>query len=297
MIKFLKGFFTTLLILIILGIGFVGYFIFINKDQDSSKILEGLKGQNGSYSFLLLGVDSLDQKHAESTRSDVIMIGNLNFDQGKIHLISIPRDTRTIIAGRKRKEKINHSFAYGGSELTLKTVNNLLGTDIKNYITVDYSFIKGVVNSVGGVKVDIPIDMDYDDEWDKPPLHIHFKQGLQKLNGNDAIKFLRFRHGYKENDLDRVKAQRNFVKALANKIKSPRGVLGIPAIINTYKKHADTNMEFSEVVKLGLAARKLDLSDISSDTIEGSPKYIGKISYFLMNEEKTDDLLRTIGIK
>ena len=72
MIKFLKGFFTTLLILIILGIGFVGYFIFINKGQGPSEILEGLKGQKGSYSFLLLGVDSLDQKHAESTRSDVI---------------------------------------------------------------------------------------------------------------------------------------------------------------------------------------------------------------------------------
>ncbi|MDU5185340.1 MAG: LCP family protein, partial [Peptoniphilus harei] len=175
---FFKAFFTTIILIIILALGgFAAYYYFF-EGEDADKIDEG--GEN--LQFLMLGVDSLDSKKADNARSDTIMVVNLDGKTGKVNIISIPRDTYTKINGYK-KTKINHSFKYGGSELTLDTVNKLLGTDIKYYVTVDYRFVEDVVDKIGGVEVDVPIDMKYEDPTADPPLTIDIKAGRQNLKG------------------------------------------------------------------------------------------------------------------
>lgn len=297
MAKFFKGFFITLLILIIVAAGVFIYTVAKLGADDPADILNGLKANNKSITFLLMGADKLDINSEKNSRSDTMILFNYNYETEKINLISIPRDSRVSINGKRHKEKLNHSFNYGGPELTLKTVNEMLGTNIPYYLAVDYDFVKDSVDAVGGVEVDVPMDMQYTDEWDDPPLIIDLKQGLQTLDGNKAIGFLRFRHGYKDADLGRVAAQRQFVESFIHTATTPRGLLGVPKILDSYKLHTKTNIPFENLVELGKNITRSDLSNIETMTLPGNPKYINRISYFIYDKEKSRELVRSLGIE
>lgn len=297
MAKFFKAFFITLLLVIIIAAGMLVFTVSKLGADNPSDILEGLKASNDNITFLLMGADKLDINSKKSSRSDTMILFNFNYKTDKISLISIPRDSRVSIDGKRNKEKLNHSFNYGGPELTLKTVNEMLGTNIPYYLAIDYDFVKDSVDAVGGVEIDVPMDMQYTDEWDEPPLVIDLKQGLQTLDGNKAIGFLRFRHGYKDADLGRVGAQREFVTSFIHTLKTPRGILGVPKILNSYKLHTKTNIPFENLVEMGKNITRCDLSNIETMTLPGNPKYINRISYFIYDKEKSRELVRSLGIE
>lgn len=289
---FLKSFFTTILVIIILALAaFAGYFYFLGDEDENKSYQEGEDLQ-----FLMLGVDSLDAKNANNARSDTIMVVNVDGKTGKVNIISIPRDTYTNIKGYK-KTKINHSFKYGGSELTLDTVNNLLGTDIKYYVTVDYRFVEDVVDKIGGVEVDVPIDMKYEDPTADPPLTIDIKQGRQTLKGYDAIGFLRFRKGYKDADLGRVKAQQQFMSAILSKMKDPKTLVKSPLLLGSYINYSENNIPVRKLVKIAAKMRNITSEDINTNTLPGTPKYIGGVSYFIPNENKIKVMLLEYNFK
>ena len=244
----------------------------------------------------MLGVDSLDSKKADNARSDTIMVVNVDGKSKKVNIISIPRDTYTKIKGYK-KTKINHSFKYGGSELTLDTVNNLLGTDIKYYVTVDYRFVEDVVDKIGGVTVDVPLDMKYEDPTADPPLTIDIKEGTQTLNGYDAIGFLRYRKGYKDADLGRVKAQQQFMSALLSKMKEPKTLLKAPFLIGSYVNYSENNIPVKKLIKVAANMRSIGTEDITTNTLPGTPKYMGGVSYFVPNENKIQVMLVEYNFK
>lgn len=283
---FFKAFFTTIILILILALGgFAAYYYFF-EGEDADKIDEG--GEN--LQFLMLGVDSLDSKKADNARSDTIMVVNLDGKTGKVNIISIPRDTYTKIEGYK-KTKINHSFKYGGSELTLDTVNKLLGTDIKYYVTVDYRFVEDVVDKIGGVEVDVPIDMKYEDPTADPPLTIDIKAGRQNLKGYDAIGFLRFRKGYKDADLGRVKAQQQFMSAILSKMKDPKTLVRSPLLLSSYVSYTENNIPVKKLIKMAAKMRNVTSEDIVTNTLPGTPKYMGGVSYFVPNENKIQVML------
>lgn len=295
--RFFKSLFLTLFILVILFFGSVIYFLVKSHIENPSDFINELKSHDKNITFLLMGVDSLNKNKEESTRSDTMMIANINLESGNVNIISVPRDTYAKIEGYKSKQKLNHSYKYGGAELTLSTINNLLGTNIKNYIKVNYDFVKAVVDTVGGIDVDVPIDMDYEDTWADPPLIIHIKKGPQTLNGENAIGFLRFRHGYAMQDLDRVKAQQQFVSAFMQKLKEPQTIIKAPLLFKAYDKYTESNIPFSKIVKIGLNVGKFSSDKIHTDTLPGEAGYKNKISYYFLNEKKTDELLKDIGLK
>lgn len=283
---FFKAFFTTIILILILALGgFAAYYYFF-EGEDADKIDEG--GEN--LQFLMLGVDSLDSKKADNARSDTIMVVNLDGKTGKVNIISIPRDTYTKIEGYK-KTKINHSFKYGGSELTLDTVNKLLGTDIKYYVTVDYRFVEDVVDKIGGVEVDVPIDMKYEDPTADPPLTIDIKAGRQNLKGYDAIGFLRFRKGYKDADLGRVKAQQQFMSAILSKMKDPKTLVRSPLLLSSYVSYTENNIPVKKLIKMAAKMRNVTSEDIVTNTLPGTPKYMKGVSYFVPNENKIQVML------
>ncbi|MDU5377303.1 LCP family protein [Peptoniphilus lacydonensis] len=283
---FFKSFLTTILVIIILAlIGFAGYFYFLN-DNEEDKIDDGKE----NLQFLMLGVDSLDSRKADNARSDTIMVVNVDCKSGKVNIISIPRDTYSSIKGYK-KTKINHSFKYGGSELTLDTVNNLLGTDIKYYVTVDYRFVEDVVDKIGGVTVDVPLDMNYEDPTADPPLKIDIKEGTQTLKGNDAIGFLRYRKGYPDADLGRVKAQQQFMSSLLSKMKKPKTLLKAPLLMSSYVNYSENNIPAKKLAKIAIKMRGITSEDIVTNTLPGIPKYMGGVSYFVPDDNKIQVML------
>lgn len=298
MARFFKAFFATFFILIILFVGSIGYFILkshIENPMDFfSEILDDTKTKE---TFVLMGVDAKDVKHIENgTRSDTMMIVSMDTSTGMTDIISVPRDTYASIEGYG-KQKLNHSFNYGGPELTLKTINENLGTNIESYIVMDYDFVKKVTDVVGGVEVDVPMDMKYTDEYSDPPLYIDLKQGIQTLNGDEAIQFLRFRKGYVNQDLGRVEAQQQFAGAFLQKLKEPQTWLKTPILLQSYEQYTDSNMPFSSVIKMGKNVGNFSMENISTHTLPGEAGYKNKISYFFLNKEATDELLTNLGIK
>lgn len=287
---FFKSFFLTIIAILVLSLcALAGYYYFIYPSEEG-KTDDGVD----NLQFLMLGVDSLDSKKADNARSDTIMIVNVNPKTKGVNIISIPRDTYADIRGYK-KQKINHSFKYGGSELTLDTVNNLLGTNIKYYMTIDYRFVEDVVDKLGGITVDVPIDMKYEDPTADPPLKIDIGAGTQNLNGHDAIGFLRFRKGYKDADLGRVKAQQQFMSALLNKIKDPKSMVRLPLLIGPYLSYSENNIPIKKLAEVGISMKGISSENINTNTLPGVPKYMNGVSYFIMDEKKANVMLKNNG--
>lgn len=237
---------------------------------------------------LLLGVDGNDLSQEKGLRTDTMMLGKANFDTGDIDLLSIPRDTRVKV--RNSETKINHAHSYGGPELAIKTVEDFLDVDIDYYVKVDFVGIQAIVDAIGGVKLDVPQNMNYYDPVAKPPLRINLKAGPQTLDGKKAHDYLRFRR-YPEGDIGRVHAQQYFMKELVKQTLRPSNLLNIDKLIKTYYDYVDTNISLGNMLKYALSAGKLDIENINTAMIPGEARYIGEGSYWIYDEEATSSMV------
>ena len=248
--------------------------------------------------FLAMGVDAENtrDKVKNGIRTDTMMIVKVNYEDPSVEIISIPRDSRVDIQGKKTK--INHAHAYGGDRLALQTVRNLTGLDIDYYVTIDYNIVKSIVDIIGGVDIDVPLNMKYTDPYAEPPLKINLKKGLQKLDGDKSIQFLRFRHnnnytiGYKEGDIGRIEMQQYFIKELMKQTLTPKNILNGFKFIETYYDNIQTNIPITEIAlgvsKLPSIAKDLQ---INTTTVPGTSKTIDGISYYIINNEELAEII------
>ena len=246
--------------------------------------------KNERVNVLVFGVDSSSKEESNSSRSDSIMLVTIDAEKEKPTVISIPRDTRVEIPGRKNLDKINHAHAYGGPELLVETVEGLFDININYYVRINYNAVIEVVDALGGVEIDVPVNMKYSDPYATPPLNINIKKGLQVLNGEQSVQFMRFRKGYANQDLGRIQAQQQFVQALLDKVISPSTILKVPELIDIAYKNVDTNIPKNKMVSLGVTASSIDTENLNKITLEGTPKTINGISYYVVEEELIDEL-------
>lgn len=260
----------------------------INEElQEEDKVEPKVKDE---ILFLMMGVDAEDVKKSKGTRTDTMMLFKVNFETGEINLLSIPRDTRVLVRGKK--DKINHAHAYGGPELTMKTLRDFLNLDIDYYVKVDYRAVMEIVDAIGGVEIDVPQRMKYDDTTPGiPPLHINLKKGLQKLDGKKAHDFLRYRKGYAEGDIGRIKAQQMFMKELIKQTLKPKNIIRLPKFIETYYDYVETNIPFKVIAKGALSATKIDLENMTTNTIPGEGQRISGADYWIYYKEETKKLV------
>lgn len=237
--------------------------------------------------FLLMGVDANSVKDYKGVRTDTIMLFRVNFDTGSINLLSIPRDTRVTIKGAL--DKINHAHSYGGPDLTIKTIKDFLGIDLEYYVRVDYQVVKDIVNAINGIEIDVPFDMVYTAD---PTIPINIKKGKQILKGDKAHEFLRFRSGYPEGDIGRIKAQQYFMKELVKQTLDAKNIFKLPQLIETYFKNVETNIPLSAMLKGATSAKKIDTENLITNTIPGYGKVIGNVDYWIYDREKTDKIVK-----
>ena len=288
--KFLKVFVSFF---IIFSIIFAGSILYLRKSDNinSSSIKDAFTNKsNDSINFLLMGVDSQDSE-SSNVRTDTLMVFNVNKSSGQISILSIPRDTRTPIDGRKNAEKINHSHVYGGPELVMNTVSNLLGLDLEYYVVADYNFVEEIVDLIGGVPIDVPMDMKYEDPVAEPPLYIDITKGLQTLDGDKSLQYLRFRKGYKDADLGRIRAQQSFVKSLVKETLKPLNIIKAPGMLKAYNENINTNISIGTIAKYAIKFNKYDIANMNTVTLPGNAKTIKGVSYFIHSEDKTKDLV------
>lgn len=282
--KFFKTFFISLLVFAALWTGVI--YTFINSEDEttsSGNFIQKIIGGPDEITFLLLGVDTNDVSKGGS-RTDTMMVCKVDKSTGKISILSIPRDTRTRIRGRQQEEKINHAHAYGGPELSVKAVKDLLGIDLEYYVKVDYQIVKEFVDLIGGVEVDVPVDMK----------QYNIKKGVQVLDGEKALKFVRFRKGYSDQDLGRIRAQQQFIKAAAKQTLKLSNIGKLPQMIKSYYNNVETNIPLDVILKFAANAKDFDVDGMQMATLPGEPQYINGISYFIYDEEEAEILVKEL---
>lgn len=290
------GLFIFLIIIIALGI-----FIAVRLYRARGNVLGAILGHDEN---TLKNLDKLQVLVlGESTgMSDTIIVASYDPKTQEAALLSIPRDT--FIGDDKKHtsvyDKINSLYSNGDTpEKTLAAVNKLTGLDLKYYIIVDTEALQKLVDTIGGVEFDVPIDMDYDDY--SQDLFIHLKAGVQTLNGDQAEQLVRFRHNndyssysysYGDNDLGRMRTQRNFIIATVKQTIRMKNVTQIGNIIDIFKQYVKTNLDFNHVKDYIPYAIKINTDDIKAAQLPGTAQYLGYLSFFLCDGEETQELVK-----
>ncbi len=224
--------------------------------------------------ILVLGIDSRDSDFRG--RTDTMMVAGVNPGKGEISLVSIPRDTRVKIKGAW--DKINAAYVYGGVELAQQVVEDLLNIKIDYYAIVDFRGFVRLVDIVGGIEVDVPIDMHY------PPEGIDLKKGLQTLNGEDALAYSRFR-GTIEGDIGRARRQQQVIKLLIEELFQAKNIFKAPQLIEAVAENIETNIPVTEMAKLAKAGKNLASATVKSEVLQGRNKKIDGIWYYEVSDE------------
>lgn len=240
----------------------------------------------------------------ESRLTDTIMVCSYNPKTQRASMLSIPRDT--FIGKNKNKatgyDKINAVYSYKGPEGTVEAVESLTGMDIDYYVVVNNQVVIELVNIIGGVKFDIPIDMNYDDPTQD--LHIHLKKGEQFLNGDMAEQLLRFRHNnngtsypteYGDNDYGRMKTQRSFMVEVLRQTLRLKNVTKIKTIMTTIYQNVETDLQLEDIFPYVPFAVTFDTSSIVSNQVEGQSEKCNNLWFFVSDEDKTSEIVEEIN--
>ena len=254
--------------------------------------VENLETKN----VLLLGVS----KDLDSTLTDTIIVCSYNPKTQTAYMLSIPRDT---FVGKnqntaKGTDKINSLYSKSPEKL-LEKVSDITGMDVEYYAVVDNNALIEIVDIIGGVNFNVPIDMDYDDPTQD--LHIHLSQGMQKIDGKKAEQLLRFRHNndgtsypveYGDNDYGRMRTQREFISETLKQTLVIKNIFKSKEILDTVFNNIETNMEIKELLPYIPDAVEFDINSIISNQLPGESKKLNNLWFFVYDKKETKNLVR-----
>lgn len=234
---------------------------------------------------LLMGVDQRDN---EPARADTIILASIHLKDKAVHLLSVPRDTRVPIPGKNVTRKINYAHAVGGSELSVKTVEKFLDVPVHYYVETNFQGFSKMIDALGGVTINVERRMYFPEEG------IDLNAGLQKLNGDDALSYVRWRSDGR-GDIGRIERQQKFFRTLSDQALSFSTVWKLPELLNELNKHVETDMSVKNM--LILANKFKDIDDIKLDTtmVPGHPddvNYGG--SYWIADKEALTRIMKDI---
>lgn len=287
-----------ILVLIILGI--VGGIIAKRLSDVDGNWLALIMGHNKE---TLKNLDKLDIliMGESGGMSDTIMICSYDPKTQNASILSIPRDT--FIGDSKKRattsDKINAVYNNGRDpKKTMEAVNKITGLNIEYYLLVDTKALVELVDLIGGLEFDVPIDMQYGD--DEQDLHIDLRAGHQKLTGKQVEGLTRFRHNqdgstysydYGIEDFGRMKTQRNVMTAIAKQTIKLKNVKEIGNFLDIVAKYVKTNINIGTLKDYIPYAVNMNTENIRTEQLPGVPEYLNGISFFLYNEEKAEDLV------
>jgi LCP family protein required for cell wall assembly len=246
--------------------------------------------------ILLMGIDRVPNQENNpeakfAGRSDTMLLIRFNPDDSSIKILSIPRDSRVELPDG-RSNKINSANAIGGIDYTKETIaNNLSGITVDKYIRVTSEAFEKLIDSVGGVKVYVPKDMQYTDQTQG--LYIDLKEGEQVLNGTQAEGFVRYRKD-SLGDIGRIQRQQILLKALQQKLQSPITLWQMPKIWKVLESEVDTDLTQKEIFDLATFSLGIDKQDIQMLMLPGrasSPQEY-RLSYWLVDATEQEKMIQ-----
>ena len=261
----------------------------LRGSQPTAENIETESGIPKSGNFEHIMVMGVDRRNDDVGRSDTLMAVTVNKDSETAQILSLPRDTRVQIEGNGY-DKINHAYAFGGHELTRKTVEKLLGVPMDYYVLVDVHAFERIIDALDGVDINVEKRMYYEDPWDDDGgLVIDLYPGMQHMDGKKAIQYVRFRDG--EGDIGRIARQQHFMQAVMEKMLSPAVLPKLPTLMEEIRSAVETDMPLTEMLSLAQMLPSIREHGMSSEMVPGSPAYLEDISYWLPDIMKLRQLV------
>lgn len=234
--------------------------------------------------------------------TDTIILGGYNPGTQKAFMLSIPRDT---FVGKSEAhaggyDKINALYQKG-IDKTVAAVEGLTGIKIDYYAVVRNTVLPDIVNAIGEVEFNVPIDMDYDDPTQD--LHIHLKAGTQMINGDEAEQLLRFRHNndgssyptsYGDNDYGRMRTQREFIRAVTGQLAQKGSLSTLNKMATAVFKNLETNMPLTKALGYVPHALKFDASSIRTEQLPGVSDKLNSLWFYKSSAKKTSKLVEEL---
>ncbi len=288
---------TTLLVLILL-LTAVAAKVFYDVKETTDEAYEPLARtqklktvdlkQQEPFSVLLLGVDTGSLGRSEQGRSDTIMVATVNPKQEKTVLVSLPRDTYAEIVGHNTMDKINHAYAFGGTAMTIATVEKLLDIPINYYVSINMQGVESLVDAVGEVEVSNPFAFTYEET--------EFPKGSQRLDGSSALKYVRMRYDDPEGDYGRQARQRQVIKGILQQALSIKGISRYQEILSSLESTIKTDIPFNDLEVLARKYRSA-FSTIESEQAKGEGFMQNEISYQRLSPEELARVQRLLKIE
>ncbi|MDD3237442.1 MAG: LCP family protein [Candidatus Gastranaerophilales bacterium] len=305
--NFGKTIMVLVLISVVMSVSAFLYYVFTNDSEEAMALKESLMAfvqkylpsdsknfnlqfLNRKQNILVLGVDSNGENSDpfKGTRSDTILLFNIDPHTHSVNAISIPRDSKVYVANGHGVQKINAAHALGGVETTKKTIEDTLGVRIDNYIVISTAGVRKLVDTIGGVPIYIEKDMYYNDN--AGGLHINLNKGVHVLYGKDVEGYLRYRKDGL-GDIGRTSRQQWFLKALMEKLQTPEAITKIPEALKIANSYIKTDMNLYQLSQYAALMRGIDLDSIEVATLPGAPNKKGYISYWILDPEKTQEVV------
>lgn len=237
---------------------------------------------------LLMGTDGSNDRQAsqeyagDQFRSDSIILARIDPVDKKVTMVSIHRDT-LVDMGEYGQNKLNAAHAIGGAALAVETVSKLAGVPISHYAEINFDGFKDVVDALGGVEVDVPMEIDDEDAGG------HLDAGVQTLSGDQALILCRSRHAYDEfgdGDSYRAANQRLVLGAIAKKILSA-DVATMASTVQALSQYVTTDLEITDIVGIAQTMQGLDpATDMYSGMEPTTSSYIDGVWYEINNVEQ-----------
>lgn len=296
--KILKIILAMLIVVLLVFVAIFGRYVIKNGGNVTQAFKEMFKdavGDQDPIFILVMGIS--EDISAELT--DTIMLIGYNPDTNQAFVLSIPRDT---FIGKNESnaggfDKINALYQKDPQK-TISAVENITGIKIDHYVVVKTSVLVKIVDTLGGVYFDVPVNMNYDDT--SQDLHIHLKKGYQKLNGDQAEQLVRFRHNndytsypasYGDNDEGRTRTQREFLKVVAQQVISTRDIDKIKSIAKDVFDNLETNITWDKVVGYIPYAVDAKMDELEMKQLPGQMGIMNKLWFFKVNKQKTEELI------
>ena len=237
-------------------------------DDEPQEYIDNGYRKEYRYTFLILGVDQI------KSNTDTILVGTLDVKDHWLHVVSIPRDTLVNVPwGTKKINTVYASSQLGydgwdyddGIDGLKKELKDIMGYEPDCWAIIDIVAFKELVDAIGGVYYDVPIDMNYIDP--DQDLVIDIKAGYQWLSGEEALKVVRFRSGYAMADIGRIDTQQDFIKSIASQMLDLGNIPNIGKVYDVYEEYVDTNLSVGNIAWFVKEFLKLNPEDITFETL------------------------------
>lgn len=265
-----------------------------NSNKDETKAVTPTPTSTPSKNVLnvmFLGIDRTEdrEKTRISSAADTIMLARVDIDNKTMRVLSIPRDTYAYIPIADKMDKINSAYSYGAQAgkaiWSIKdTLKKLLGEScrIDAYFTLDMEPIPDIIDELGGVEVDVELDMQSHG--------VNLSKGLQVLDGKAAYDYIRWRYAG-DGDIGRIRRQQGFIKAMLSKLQASDMKKDLLRIILSYEDYINTDLGLEQLDSIINLCADISEQDIQFYVLPGEGKTLENTSYWVINEEKVKQVL------